>query len=98
MFHLNHDYLSKDWLLLTYWHDFSILRNNSGLYLGQILYKKTGLYGSDFINLEVYINREYWGVYLLCEQNEIALGRVDIDKVYRNRYLIFIKIWFWLRY
>ena len=72
MFHLNHDYSSKDWVLLANWRDVSMLRNNLGLYLGQILYKKTGLYGSDFINLEVYINREYWGVYLLCEQNEIS--------------------------
>ena len=80
MFHLNHDYLSKDWVLLANWRDVSMLRNNLGLYLGQILYKNTGLYGSDFVNVEVYINNEYWGVYLLCEQNEIASGRVDIDE------------------
>ena len=38
---------------------FLILRNNLSLYLGQILYKNIGLYGSDFVNVEVYINNEY---------------------------------------
>ena len=51
---------------------FLILRNNLSLYLGQILYKNIGLYGSDFVNVEVYINNEYWVVYSLCEQNEIS--------------------------
>lgn len=84
MFHLNKNYKSKDWVLLANWRDVSMLRNNLGLYLGQILYKNTGLYGSDFVNVEVYINGEYWGIYLLCEQNEVAAGRVNINKVEKN--------------
>ncbi len=84
MFHLNKNYKSKDWVLLANWRDVSMLRNNLGLYLGQILYKNTGLYGSDFVNVEVYINGEYWGIYLLCEQNEVAAGRVNINKVETN--------------
>lgn len=80
MLSLNDNYAAKDWVLLADWKDVSMLRNNVGLYLGQFLYKDMGLYCSDFRNVEVYLNGTYWGMYLLCEQNEVASERVNINK------------------
>ena len=80
MLSLNGNHSFKDWVLLANWRDVSMLRNNVGLYLGQFLYKDQGLYASDFVNVELYLNGEYWGVYLLCEQNEVAVDRVNIEK------------------
>ncbi len=84
MFGLNSNYASKDWVLLADWLDCSMLRNNLGFYLGQLLYKPIGEYSSDFINVELYINDQYWGIYLLCEQNEVSSGRVNINKPTEN--------------
>ncbi|WP_412032639.1 CotH kinase family protein [Malacoplasma muris] len=84
MFGLNSNYASKDWVLLADWLDCSMLRNNVGFYLGHLLYKPIGEYSSDFMNVELYINDQYWGIYLLCEQNEVSKGRVNINKPEEN--------------
>lgn len=84
MLGLNNNFKSKDWVLLADWRDPSLLRNNVGLYLGQLFYKEIGLYASDFRTVEVYLNNEYWGIYLLVEQNEVASERVNINKPEAN--------------
>ncbi len=84
MLGLNNNFKAKDWVLLADWRDQAMLRNNIGLYLGQLFYKEIGLYASDFRNVELYLNGEYWGVYLLCEQNEVAKERVNINKPETN--------------
>ncbi|MDE5651453.1 MAG: CotH kinase family protein, partial [Ureaplasma sp.] len=84
MLNLNHNNKFKDWVLLADWRDPSMLRNATGLYLGQFLYKDFGLYSSDFRYVEVYINNTYQGMYLLCEQNEVSTNRVNIDKPILN--------------
>lgn len=81
---LNSNNKFKDWVLLADWRDPSMLRNSAGLYLGQFLFKDFGLYSSDFRYVDVYINTEYQGMYLLCEQNEVSTNRVNIDKPVLN--------------
>ena len=84
MLGLNNNAAEKDWVLLANYKDASLLRNSIGFYLGKLMYGSTGLYTSDFINVELYLNGEYWGIYLLCEQNQVSDNRVNITQVPKN--------------
>ena len=67
----------KNWLLLAEYKDWSLERNAVAFYLAHLM---GDYYVSDFRLVEVYINNEYWGVYLLAEQQEVKEGRVDIGE------------------
>ena len=67
----------KNWLLLAEYKDWSMLRNSTAFYLAHLM---DGNYVSDFRLVDVYINNNYWGVYLLCEQQEVKEGRIDISE------------------
>lgn len=74
----------KNWVLLAMHKDWSMLRDASALYIGKLISPD---YSSDFAFVEVYVNSEYWGVYLLCEQQEVRKGRIEITspkKDYKN--------------
>ena len=60
----------KSWVLLADWKDLSMSNNTTALYLGNTILGSDGYYTTDYRNVEVYINNEYWGVYLLAEQQE----------------------------
>lgn len=69
---------AKDWVLLTNYSDLSLSRN----FLAQSV---TSLFGT--INsccsvqfVELYVNEEYLGVYLICEQIEVEKSRIEITK------------------
>lgn len=70
----------KNWLLLAEYKDFSMLRNKAALQLAGEILGKDGYYAADSKLVEVTINGEYWGVYLLTEQQQINRGRVEITK------------------
>ena len=72
----------KNWLLLAEYKDWSLERNATALYLAHLM---GDYYASDFRLVEVYINNNYWGVYLLCEQQEVKEGRVSITD-YEDNY------------
>ena len=69
---------AKSWVLLANYYDKSQMRN----YLAYLTANK--LDNLDFqpasIFVEVEINGEYQGLYLLCEQMETGTGRVDIEQ------------------
>ncbi len=70
---------AKDWVLLADYIDNSLLRNC-------LAYKIAGEFSEleaspDCQSVEVYLNGEYRGVYLLCEQIEIDDDRVDITEI-----------------
>ena len=67
----------KNWLLLAEYKDWSMLRNSAALYLAHLM---GDYYASDFRLVDVYINNQYWGIYLLCEQQEVKNGRVSITE------------------
>ena len=69
----------KNWVLLAEYKDLSMLRNKAGLDLAHKILGE-GLYSSDCALVEVEINGEYWGVYLLAEQQECAEGRVNVPE------------------
>lgn len=70
----------KNWLLLAEYKDRSMLRNKTIFQIANELYAEDGYYCTDSELVEVYINGEYWGVYLLAEQQQINKDRVDITE------------------
>lgn len=70
----------KNWLLLAEYKDFSMLRNRTAFQLAEEILGKDGYYAADSQLVEVTINGEYWGVYLLTEQQQINSGRVEVTE------------------
>jgi len=81
MLGLNGEKQFKNWVLLADWKDFSMSNNTVAFYLGNTILGSDGLYTSDYRNVELYINGEYWGVYLLAEQQEAKDGRTSVPDV-----------------
>ena len=71
----------KNWVLLADWKDLSMSNNTVAFYLGNTILGSDGYYCTDFRNVEVYLNGQYWGVYLLVEQQEAKDGRSSVDEV-----------------
>ncbi len=75
----------KNWVLLADVKDHSNLRNLFTFHLGDVLLGTYDLYSSHYQPVELQFidstGTRYWGTYLLCEQQEIKSGRVDIDDV-----------------
>jgi len=67
----------KNWVLLASYKDRSFLRDITGFTLGKEL--SPNYYTSDFKLVEVYVNDEYFGVYILAEQQEVKKERINID-------------------
>ena len=65
----------KTWLLLANYDDQSLIRNNIMYTIG----KELGIDTCDFQNVDLFINGEYYGIYLLCEKVEIDKNRVNIS-------------------
>ena len=74
----------KNWVLLADWKDLSMMNNTVAFYLGNTILGSDGYYCTDFRNVEVYLNGEYWGVYLLVEQQEAKDGRVGLPSLPKN--------------
>ena len=70
----------KNWVLLAEYKDISLLRDKTALSFSRALLEKDGLYASDSELAEVYINGEYFGVYLLAEYQQINPDRVNITE------------------
>ncbi len=71
----------KNWVLLADWKDLSMMNNTMAFYFGNTILGSDGYYSSDFRNVELYLNGAYWGVYLLCEQQEIKDDRTSASEV-----------------
>ena len=80
MLGLNAGQSFKNWVLLAEYKDASMLRNKTALTIAREILGEDGFYVSDAELVEVVINGEYWGVYLLAEQQEIKEGRLDITE------------------
>ena len=65
---------SKTWILLANYDDQSLIRNN-------VMYKVAELFGMhfcEFRNVDLWLDGQYYGVFLLCEKVSISSSRVDI--------------------
>ena len=67
----------KNWVLMADYFDGSMLRTYATFNLAKVLLEGK-YYSSDCTPVEVYLNGNYNGVYLLCEQTQINKNRVDI--------------------
>ncbi len=81
MLGLNNGEKYKNWVLLADYKDLSMSNNTVAFYLGNTILGSDGYYSSDFRNVEVYLNGQYWGVYLLVEQQEAKDGRSSVPEV-----------------
>lgn len=71
-------YKAKSWTLIANHADKSLLRNFAAYELGE---RFTGLdFTSKHQLVDLYLNDEYKGVYLVCDQIQTGTGRVDIDE------------------
>lgn len=67
---------NKHWILLANRYDNSLVRNRMTYWIGT----QFGLeYTPQCVPVEVVMNGEYYGSYLLCEQIRVGSSRVDID-------------------
>lgn len=81
---LNHGKEFNNWLLLAQYKDTSLLRDKTAFALSRELLGEDGLYASDAKFVELNINGEYWGVYLLAEVQQIGDGRISITEASKN--------------
>ncbi|OUM60261.1 hypothetical protein PIROE2DRAFT_63257 [Piromyces sp. E2] len=72
------------WVLFAEYKDGSMLRNKSAFKFSRDILGEDGLYSSDATLIELRINDEYYGVFLIGELQEVAKGRVDITEVEEN--------------
>ena len=71
------DTKAKDWTLLACHFDKSLIRNFVGYKMASVL---DGIEWTPYVEMvEVYLNGEYRGVYMLSEQVEVNKKRVNID-------------------
>lgn len=80
MLGLNEGRRFRSWVLLADWKDLSMLNNPTAFYLGREILGSDGYYCTDYCQVELYINGEYWGVYLLVEQQEAEDGRTSVPE------------------
>ena len=79
MLGLNGGRAYKSWVLMADYYDGSMLRTYGTFKFAKALMENE-YYSSDCTHVEVYLNGEYRGVYLLCEQTQMKRGRVDIPE------------------
>ncbi len=77
MLGLNDGAKCKSWCLMADYYDYSLMRNSLAFRMcGELLNGYS--FASDCTWVELYVNGDYRGVYLLCEQTQINPHRVDI--------------------
>lgn len=81
---LNDGAAMKNWILMAEYKDASMLRNKTAFQIAREILGEDGLYASDAQLVEVFINDKYWGVYLLCEYQQVGENRVAVSKVEKD--------------
>jgi len=83
---MNNNGKYKNWVLLASYKDLSMIRDTLILTIAREMYKDKGYYVSDTRFVEVKVNGDYRGVYILAEQQQIADGRIkgDVPKDYQG--------------
>ena len=75
---LNEGAEMKNWVLLAGYKDGSLSRDKAALSASREILGKDGLFAADAEFVEVEINGEYWGVYLLADMQQVNKHRIDI--------------------
>ncbi len=77
---LNDGAEQKNWLLLAEYKDASMLRDKAALYISREILSADGLYAADADFVQVEVNGEYFGMYLLAEMQQVSAKRVRITE------------------
>ena len=80
MLGLNDGLKAKSWVLLAEYSDRSMLRNSTAFFLGEKILGADGYYVSDCCYVNLFIDGEYEGVYLLAEQQQVNKHRVNVTE------------------
>lgn len=75
---------AKTWILLANYLDQSNIRNSVMYKIGELL----GINTCSFQSIDLYINGEYYGMYLLCEKVQIHSQRVNIFDLEKENELL----------
>ena len=74
---LNNGNKYKKWVVFADVKDNSMLRNALSFYMAKkMLSEGSKVFVTDFCPVHIYINDNYWGLYLLAEQKEMGQGRI----------------------
>ena len=65
---------SKTWILLANYDDQSNIRNSIMYKIGELM----GMHTCEFQMVDLYLDGQYYGIYLLCEKVNISSARIDI--------------------
>ena len=78
---LNDGLKAKSWVLLTNLDtEKDVVKNDIAFRLGRMLLQPDGCYCSDARMVHFYLNGKFQGTYLLCEQNQVNKGRVEVNE------------------
>lgn len=78
MLGLNEGAECRSWVLLK--SDWDLIRNDIAFRFGRRIMQGDDNFCSDAQLVHVYVNEEFKGIYLLCEQSQINPSRVDISE------------------
>jgi len=78
---MNNNRKFKNWVLIASYKDNSLLRDFTVFNIARQMYENENYYVSDAKHVEVTVNGEYMGVYILAELQQIAKGRININSV-----------------
>ena len=71
----------KKWVLLADAKDTTISRTALGMTMSKgVISSDSNVWASDFTPVSVYLNDQYWGMYMLAEQKEVKKGRIKLDE------------------
>ncbi len=77
MLGLNHNNDFKNWVLLKPWYE--VTTDYTAFMLGNKIYEDR-YYISDGTYVNVFVNGKYYGLYLLCEQNQVKKKRINVNE------------------
>ena len=80
LFGLNKGAKAKSWVLLAEYADQSMLRNMTAFYMGNSLFNYSNNYCSSYLPVNLYLNGEYHGLYVLAEQQQANTNRIKINE------------------
>lgn len=77
---LNGGAKQKNWVLLAEYKDASMLRDKAALYISREILAEHGLYAADADFVQVEVNGNYYGLYLLADMQQVSDCRIDITE------------------
>jgi len=75
---MNSHHSFRDWILVADYFDRSLLRNYAALYFGNLMMGQYSFVPRAY-HVQLYVNDQYMGVYLLTDERDVAQGRMELE-------------------